>query len=445
MLTRKAKDGKPRYTAIYRDLRDRKRSAGTFTSRRDADRAWQRAEVKLAEGRVGDPRRGRQNFKTYVEGEWLPHHVIEPSTRQGYTYQINKHILPWFGPMRMNEILPSQVREWVSNLRANGVGAKTIQNLKNILSAIFTTALNDQVTFLHPCRGVKTPTVEKKTRRIVTADQFDAIYNALRDPDMQVLVETDIETGLRWGELTELRPKDINIATRIVTVSRTVIRLDPKFHPEGKRFLIKAYPKDKEPRRFKLSQAIVDKLRAHIGARALGPDDLLFAFSDGQLERSNVTKRIDPSSLGLTAPNDVGRQYRHGSLSGYSAGRCRCRDCTDAYSAYRAARRANGKDSPRQRRQIDTDGHIPNDWFRTQVWNPALEIVGLGFHVRPHDLRHAHASWLLAGGADLQVVKERLGHSSISTTEKYLHTLPDADETALDALQRIRTGAGRMS
>jgi integrase len=48
------------------------------------------------------------------------------------------------------------------------------------------------------------------------------------------------------------------------------------------------------------------------------------------------------------------------------------------------------------------------------------------------------ASWLLGGGADLQVVKERLGHVSIATTEKYLHTLPEADETALAALNRIR-------
>jgi site-specific recombinase XerD len=54
------------------------------------------------------------------------------------------------------------------------------------------------------------------------------------------------------------------------------------------------------------------------------------------------------------------------------------------------------------------------------------------------DLRHAHASWLLAGGADIQVVKERLGHATIATTERYLHTLPDADETALDALSAIR-------
>jgi site-specific recombinase XerD len=63
------------------------------------------------------------------------------------------------------------------------------------------------------------------------------------------------------------------------------------------------------------------------------------------------------------------------------------------------------------------------------------------FPVRAHDLRHAHASWLLAGGADLQMVKDRLGHGSISTTEKYLHTLPDADDDALDAFTRIRTRA----
>jgi hypothetical protein len=35
-------------------------------------------------------------------------------------------------------------------------------------------------------------------------------------------------------------------------------------------------------------------------------------------------------------------------------------------------------------------------------------------------------------------VKERLGHASIMTTQRYLHTLPDADETAIEAFSRIR-------
>ncbi len=72
-----------------------------------------------------------------------------------------------------------------------------------------------------------------------------------------------------------------------------------------------------------------------------------------------------------------------------------------------------------------------------------LRLAGLPEEIRMHDLRHAHASWLLAGGADLQVVKERFGHQSIATTEKYLHTLPGVDETALAALDRVRTPGRR--
>jgi site-specific recombinase XerD len=126
------------------------------------------------------------------------------------------------------------------------------------------------------------------------------------------------------------------------------------------------------------------------------------------------------------------------TMTGYSLGRCRCDYCKDAYARYRADRRAAGKDDPRVGRTLDTDGHIPAQWFRLAVWLPALKAANLEIRVRLHDLRHAHASWLLAGGADLQVVKQRLGHGSLRTTERYLHTLPDADETALEALSKIR-------
>jgi len=48
-------------------------------------------------------------------------HVMEVTTREAYTYQIGKHILPWFGPMRMNEIMAAHVREWVTHLQAENV------------------------------------------------------------------------------------------------------------------------------------------------------------------------------------------------------------------------------------------------------------------------------------------------------------------------------------
>ena len=51
------------------------------------------------------------------------------------------------------------------------------------------------------------------------------------------------------------------------------------------------------------------------------------------------------------------------------------------------------------------------------------------------------ASWLLAGGSDLKSVMDRMGHAQITTTQKYLHTLPDADHKNLTALDRIRKPA----
>ena len=84
---------------------------------------------------------------------------------------------------------------------------------------------------------------------------------------------------------------------------------------------------------------------------------------------------------------------------------------------------------------------ISRNTFRTRVWLPALQRPAR-FHVRWHDLRHTHASWLLAGGADLKTVMDRLGHSQLSTTQRYLHTLPDKDDTALAALARIRSAPG---
>jgi len=434
------RNGKARYTACYLDVRGSLRSAGTFSNKKDADKAWQKAETRVGEGRLCDPRRGRQTFRRYVTEEWLPHHLIEPSTREAYTYQIGKHILPWFSPMRMNEIMASHVREWVSDLQTKGVSPASIQKVRFILSAIFTAALND-VTFLHPCKGVKTPTVPRKPLKIITPEQFDTIYAALPDAISRLLIETDIETGLRWGELTELRVGDLDPVTRILTVSRAVVQVDPKFHPDGRRFLVKEYPKDGEYRYLKLSRQLASKLVAHVNDAGLGPDDLIFAMPPQDSPAARLRAVPDPVALGFTKPNAAGRHYRHGTMSGYNAGRCRCGFCRDAAAIYRAQRRAAGKDSPRRPRVVDTDGHIPRDWFRLKAWKPALERAGITFNVRAHDMRHAHASWLLAGGADLQMVKERLGHGSISTTEKYLHTLPDADDSVLDAFSRTRNRA----
>ncbi len=59
-------------------------------------------------------------------------------------------------------------------------------------------------------------------------------------------------------------------------------------------------------------------------------------------------------------------------------------------------------------------------------------------HIRLHDLRHSHASMLMALGVNPKVIAERLGHANISTTlGTYAHLLPDAQKEAVDKLGNL--------
>ncbi|MEU2487135.1 site-specific integrase [Streptomyces sp. NPDC012617] len=65
-------------------------------------------------------------------------------------------------------------------------------------------------------------------------------------------------------------------------------------------------------------------------------------------------------------------------------------------------------------------------------------------HPTPHDLRHSHAAVLISEGRNLTYVQRRLGHESIKTTsDTYGHLLPQADDDAMDAIERS-LGGGRQ-
>jgi integrase len=356
-------DGDKRFVACYRDPEGRQRSAGTYSSRRAAERAANREEAKVREGAWHDHSRGQVTFAEYVETVWLPSKHVETSTLAAYRSYLDKHFIPVFGKRPMGKILPSEIQRWVTTATENGLSAASVGKYHTMLASVFERALVDRVITFNPCAHTELPKRVKKKARTLTPAEYDAIVTTLPEQH-RLMVETAINTGLRWGELIALKPRHLDLKTRKLTVEETIVEVSHKNSPTAQRMLTKPYPKDDEPRTMALPAELVEQLATHIADRKLKKGDLLF-----------------PTRAGTP---------------------------------------------------------ISRNTFRTRVWLPAVRASGVDFDVRVHDLRHAHASWLLAGGSDIKSVMDRMGHAQITTTQKYLHALPDADAKNLMALDRIR-------
>lgn len=58
-------------------------------------------------------------------------------------------------------------------------------------------------------------------------------------------------------------------------------------------------------------------------------------------------------------------------------------------------------------------------------------------HRKFHALRHTSATLLLSSGTNIKTVASRLGHTQLTTTNRYVHSLKDADEAAAEMFDNL--------
>src|SRR5450756_1297395 len=113
VVERPVRGGRSRFTAAYRDRGGRIRSAGTFSTRREAERAAGRQDYKISDASWIDPAGGRIGFHAYAMDVWLPSRHLEVTARAGYLSYLRNHFVPYFGSTPLSDITPSMVQHWV--------------------------------------------------------------------------------------------------------------------------------------------------------------------------------------------------------------------------------------------------------------------------------------------------------------------------------------------
>jgi len=122
------------------------------------------------------------------------------------------------------------VQDWVTKAVAEGLSARSIRKYHTMLHSIFARAVRDGLIVANPCAHTELPKVIATRQRTLTPQEFDLLLDAIPER-YRLMVETAIETGMRWGELIALKPRHIDFLHRTITVTDTIMEVSKRHSP----------------------------------------------------------------------------------------------------------------------------------------------------------------------------------------------------------------------
>ena len=214
-----------RWQATYSAPNGRRITAPrTFAQRLHAE-AWLADQKRSIDNQLWNPGASdfvRTRFDTYA-ARWLEHRDLRARTRETYARILGAHLMPAFGSMQLAAITPTDVRNWYAELLPASPAARA--HAYALLKVIMSTALADELITANPCRirGAGSTARAKKIRPASVAE-LAALEAAMPDR-LKLTVPLASWTALRFGELIELRRKDIDIDGEVLRVRRAASRV----------------------------------------------------------------------------------------------------------------------------------------------------------------------------------------------------------------------------
>jgi len=282
----------------------------TFDTKADAE-AWLSAERILITGEGWTPPNLRRElaeakrpatFAAYA-AVWLRDRDLKPRTRSHYRALLDHQLAPW-DAVPINDIRPEMVRDWHTTLDKKH--ATTRAHAYGLLRAILSTAVSDGLLPVNPChiRGAGTA---KRIHKIkpLSLPELEALVAAMpaKYRPMTLLAAW---CALRFGELAELRRKDIDLKAGVIHVRRGVVRADGQ--------VIIGTPKsDAGIRDVAIPPHLIPMLKDHMSMSITGgKEGLLFpARHGGNLAQSTLVKSFYPARDKIGRPDLRWHDLRH--------------------------------------------------------------------------------------------------------------------------------------
>lgn len=223
-------DGKPRYRSVYA-------------------RTYHEVSEKLYTLKAEPPScpAGRLTVKRLFE-EWLSAAQlrVKASTLANYRMKADKHILPEFGAFRYEQLTPRMLHDFMQRKLRSGLSPKYVSDIVTVFKTMAKYASRVH-GFRNPIADVILPRAERREPELLSTPQQKRLTACLMKNlnPTSLCILLSLYTGLRIGEVCGLRWDDIDFGKSILTVRRTVQRINTG---AGTRLLTDA-PKSRTSRR----------------------------------------------------------------------------------------------------------------------------------------------------------------------------------------------------
>ncbi len=313
---------------------------------------------------------------------WLSGLPLAASTIAGYRRVVRNHVVPQLGDLPLNKVTATRLARHYRELSAAGrrdgkhvgepLSANTVNKVHVILGAMLEAAREDGLIAVNPAR--KRSIVKAPTGKQIRAEQTEMVTWSAEELRRFLAWDRDVHKD-------ELYPLWLTVAYTGMRRSEALALRWGDVDTESGRIAIR--------RALDTTAANTTKLTKSGGARVVDIDDAVLAVLRSyraargrlslELARPGAYIFGNPEG-GTRSPNEVSRRWR---------------------TRVRQARE-----------------HLGDDQLHT---------------ITLHDLRHTHATLLLANGEHPKVVQERLGHRHISVTmDTYSHVTPTMQRGASD-------------
>lgn len=256
-------------------------------------------KIRLSIAKGDYAKKGNTTMTVHSDGSvsawmrlWLEHYAkpgIKESTLGIYTQQVEKHIIPIIGNVKMREVTKDTLRILYQTIQEKGGSIRTAQNICRRFRSSLLVAQDENFICTVPALPFKNITSQKKAPRYLSDSEQELLESTLeKDSAKDCAVLLGIYTGMRIGECCALKWGDIDFNEHEITVSHTFQRISSSNSNQKTSLLYTSPKSDNATRKIPMTKSLEETL-LHLKGQTKAYDSC-FVFG-------SYLKPIEPRTL----------------------------------------------------------------------------------------------------------------------------------------------------